>query len=203
MRTIETERLTLREVRESDTQTIFERWASDPEVTRYMTWNPHRSIEDTRMVMDYWLSEYGKDNTYRWVLVPRGEDKPIGIIDVVSYDDGVPVLGYCEGRKYWGQGYMTEALRAVTAEDRSGGRKQGKQPCDTEGGVCLRPERQRSDVSRQARYSYDQYIPDEKAAVILYEKTCLFTSCSSSDRCGQRFYAAKSRRAAKTAPDNV
>ena len=115
MRTIETERLTLREVRESDTQTIFERWASDPEVTRYMTWNPHRSIEDTRMVMDYWLSEYGKDNTYRWVLVPRGEDKPIGIIDVVSYDDGVPVLGYCEGRKYWGQGYMTEALRAVTA----------------------------------------------------------------------------------------
>ena len=116
MRSVETERLLLREVRESDTQTIFDRWANDPEVTRYMTWNPHRSAEDTRMIVDYWLSEYGKDTTYRWVIVPKGEDKPVGMIDVVSYDDdGTPAIGYCEGKAYWGRGYMTEALNAVTA----------------------------------------------------------------------------------------
>ena len=116
MKTLETERLILRAVTEADTQDIYERWASDPEVTRWLTFNPHRSIEDTRMIMDYWLSEYGKENCYRWGIVLKEENMLIGMIDVVSYDDeGTPVLGYCEAKKHWGHGYMTEALKAVTA----------------------------------------------------------------------------------------
>ena len=37
------------------------------------------------------------------------------MIDVVGYHHGNPVIGYCSGRAYWGNGYMTEALRAVCA----------------------------------------------------------------------------------------
>ncbi|MBP3857797.1 MAG: GNAT family N-acetyltransferase [Ruminiclostridium sp.] len=116
MKRLETERLILRAVEESDTRAVFENWANDPQVTRYMTWNPHRSIEDTRMIMDYWLSEYGKDTTYRWVIVPKNGQEPVGMIDVVGYDDdGSAIIGYCEARKMWNRGYMTEALKAVTA----------------------------------------------------------------------------------------
>lgn len=40
MRELETERLRLRALRSDDVQAIFDGWASDPEVTRYLTWNP-------------------------------------------------------------------------------------------------------------------------------------------------------------------
>lgn len=127
MKTIKTERLTLRAVTEADTQAIFDNWASDPEVTRYMTWNPHRSVEDTRMIMDYWLSEYSKPDCFRWVIVPDGEQEPIGMIDVVGYEeDGTAIVGYCESRKYWNRGYMTEALIAVVPVIFEGGCKRIK-----------------------------------------------------------------------------
>ena len=51
---LNTERLKLRKLQESDLEDIFE-WASDPEVTRYVTWNPHESIEVTRTILDLWL----------------------------------------------------------------------------------------------------------------------------------------------------
>ena len=54
---IETERLILRPFREDDAEAIFFGWANDPEVTRYLTWNPHRSLEDTKAILSCWLSE--------------------------------------------------------------------------------------------------------------------------------------------------
>lgn len=115
MRTIETERLILRAITENDTQAIFDNWASDPEVTRFMTWNAHRKVNDTRIIVDYWLSEYEKGNCYRWGIELKSDHTLIGMIDVVRFhDDGVPEIGYCESRKHWNRGYMTEALNAVT-----------------------------------------------------------------------------------------
>ena len=43
-------------------------------------------------------------------------DRLIGMIDVVGYHHGNPVIGYCSCRRYWGNGYMTEALGAVMKE---------------------------------------------------------------------------------------
>lgn len=113
-RTLETERLILRAVTDNDTAAIFNNWCCDPEVAKYMTWSAHRSISDTRMVMDYWLSEYGREDCYRWGIALKTDGTLIGMIDVVGYDDdGLPIIGYCSGRKFWGNGYMTEALIAV------------------------------------------------------------------------------------------
>ncbi|MBQ9383587.1 MAG: GNAT family N-acetyltransferase [Ruminiclostridium sp.] len=116
MRETETARLKLRRVGEDDIGAIFEGWANDPEVTKYLTWHPHKSIEDTRMVMDYWLSEYNKESCFRWGIELKENGTLIGMIDVVGYEGGVPVIGYCSARKYWNRGYMTEALRAVANE---------------------------------------------------------------------------------------
>ena len=113
-RTLETERLILRAVTDNDTAAIYNTWCCDPEVAKYMTWNAHKSIEDTRMVMDYWLSEYGKEDCYRWGIALKRNGELIGMIDVNGYDDdGYPMIGYCSGKRFWGNGYMTEALIAV------------------------------------------------------------------------------------------
>ena len=113
MREIETERLLLRKVRREDAADIYAHYANDPEVTKYMTWNVHESIDTTNAVMDFWLGDYDKPECYRWGIVRRADQEFMGMIDVVGYHEGIPVIGYCSGRAYWGNGYMTEALNAV------------------------------------------------------------------------------------------
>ena len=44
-KTIETERLILRQFTVEDSQAMFENWASDDEVTKYLTWPTHTSEE--------------------------------------------------------------------------------------------------------------------------------------------------------------
>lgn len=116
MRELETQRLRLRYITEEDTQQIFSCWASDPEVAKYVTWKAHRTIDDTREIMHYWLDEYKKPDRYRYGIELKTGGTLIGMIDVVGFHNGAPVVGYCMGRAYWGNGYMTEALGAVVKE---------------------------------------------------------------------------------------
>jgi ribosomal-protein-alanine N-acetyltransferase len=117
MKRLETERLILRKITRDDTRTIFESWASDPDVARYVTWKAHKSIEDTMAIMDFWLSEYEKPDCYRWGMELKSTHALIGMIDVVGKEaDGTPYLGYVSAKKYWNHGYMTEALHAVVEE---------------------------------------------------------------------------------------
>ena len=43
--TMETERLILRPFVLNDAEAMFHTWANDPEVTKYLTWNPHESVD--------------------------------------------------------------------------------------------------------------------------------------------------------------
>ncbi len=113
MKQIETNRLILRALTTSDTKSVFENWASDPDVTEYLTWNAHQSIADTEQIMEFWLSEYMNNNCYRYGIERKEDGELIGMIDVVGYHHGNPVLGYCSGKRFWNNGYMTEALSAV------------------------------------------------------------------------------------------
>ena len=116
MREIDTERLRLRHVCEADTQRIFDCWASKPEVAMYVTWHAHESVEQTKQVMGFWLKAYEDSKCLRWGMEIRETGELIGMIDVVGYHHDRPVIGYCSGPAYWGNGYMTEALIAVTQE---------------------------------------------------------------------------------------
>ena len=117
MRELETERLKLRYLKSDDAQTMFDNWTSDPEVPRYMTWLVHEKVETTKYVLDMWLEQYGHPACYRWGIELKATGELIGMIDVVEYEEeSIPVLGYCSGRKWWNNGYMTEALKAVVAE---------------------------------------------------------------------------------------
>lgn len=110
---IYTNRLHLRQITRKDCEQIFSCWASDKEVTKYLTWHAHQNIETTMQVIDYWLNQYKKNNCYRYGIELRDTNKLIGMIDVVNYINNDPVIGYVLGKAYWNNGYMTEALKAV------------------------------------------------------------------------------------------
>lgn len=111
--TIQTERLTLRKFTVDDTQAMFENWASDEKVTRYLTWCPHESPEITRQLIEIWCAAYENPNTYNWVMEYKGT--PIGNISVVRLSEASEYaeLGYCMGYAYWNKGFMSEAAKAV------------------------------------------------------------------------------------------
>ena len=109
---IETDRLILRKVKAEDAEPMFRNWASDPEVTKYVTWLPHEDIRVTKWIIQEWLKEESDPKTIRFMITAKESDEPIGMIDVVGYIDDAPEIGYSLSRKQWGKGYMTEACKA-------------------------------------------------------------------------------------------
>ena len=111
---IETERLILREPRITDVDDMYNNWASDPEVTKYLTWNYHKDKEETKTILQRWVNEIDDPKVHRFVITLKEDQKAVGSIDVVDYDekDGSPEIGYCISRKLWNKGYMTETAKA-------------------------------------------------------------------------------------------
>ena len=114
-RTIETRRLVLRRFTEDDAEAMFRNWASDPEVTRFLTWPTHPDAGVSRQVLASWVAEYAKDDFYQWAICLAGTNEPIGSISVVLQreDVGMVHIGYCIGQPWWRQGVTSEALAAL------------------------------------------------------------------------------------------
>lgn len=111
--TITTRRLILRRFTMNDVDAIFEGWASDPAVTRYLSWLPHADKQVTRTTLDRWVRQYPDDAYYHWGIELQG--RLVGAISVVdmSLQNQNAEIGYCLSRAYWGQGIMSEALHCV------------------------------------------------------------------------------------------
>lgn len=114
-RPLETERLILRPFRESDGESMFKNWASDPMVTRYVTWEPHTDVSNTRALCKMWEDESKDPKSFRWAIVLKETGEPVGSIDIVALheDELKGEIGYCSGQVCWGKGIMTEAFKAV------------------------------------------------------------------------------------------
>ena len=112
---IETERLVLRRFVEEDAEVMFANWASDPEVTKFLRWPAHGSVEVSKRVVGDWVSHYGEEDFYQWAIVPKELGEPIGSISVVEQNEkaGKVHIGYCIGKSGWHQGIASEALQAV------------------------------------------------------------------------------------------
>lgn len=112
---IETHRLILRPFTIEDAQDMFDNWASDPEVTRFLTWPAHTGVEVTRRVLTDWIGRYGDDGFMNWAIEWKENGSVIGNISVVKLNEDTEAadIGYCLSRAYWGRGIMPEALRAV------------------------------------------------------------------------------------------
>lgn len=114
-KTIETERLLLRPFTLADAPCMYRNWASDPEVTKYLTWPAHGNVGVSEMVLSDWVSHYGEENYYQWAIVLKALGEPIGSIAAVQVNDRAELveIGYCMGKNWWHRGLMTEAMNAV------------------------------------------------------------------------------------------
>ena len=113
---LETERLILRRFLLDDAPDMYNNWANDDEVTRFLVWPTHANVDVSRSVIENWLAEYDAHGQYIWCIEYRENHRAIGSIGVVERNPitGALEVGYCLSRNYWGRGLMSEALGAVT-----------------------------------------------------------------------------------------
>ena len=109
---LETERLTLRRFNIDDADAMYNNWASDDEVTRFLTWPTHPDVSVSQTVINSWLELYDRPDHYSWTIILKEINEPIGSIAAVELRDdiGMVHIGYCIGRKWWHKGYTSEAL---------------------------------------------------------------------------------------------
>ena len=111
VRRIETERLILRTVTVDDAEAIF-KWASDPDVNKFMIYPLHKDIEVTKE----WLKSRDIDGNDEFdlgfVLKETGELIGQG---GVFYKEDIDAwsIGYNLRKEYWGQGLVPEAMNAI------------------------------------------------------------------------------------------
>lgn len=113
---LETDRLILRPFTMDDAEAMYKNWASDDQVTKYLTWPAHKDVTVTRGVLADWTGNYGKKDYYQWAIVMKDQgDRPIGSIGVNVHDDRLKMahVGYCIGRKWWRRAVTSEALQCV------------------------------------------------------------------------------------------
>lgn len=113
---LETDRLVLRRYVKEDAAAMYQNWASDQEVTRFLTWPAHSSLEVSQRVTEDWVNQYSNENYYHWAIVLKdNKDEPIGDIAVVNWKENISTvqIGYCIGRTWWHRGITSEALKAV------------------------------------------------------------------------------------------
>ena len=113
-KSLKTERLRLRKAKLADAEAIFRQYAQDPEVTRYVSWRAHADLEETREYVRMCLLAWDVGKAFHWVI-ERNEDRQVLGMMIARAAEEKWELGYVLARVYWGQGYMTEALKALIA----------------------------------------------------------------------------------------
>ena len=112
--TLYTKSLMLRKITLEDAQDIFE-YSKDPEVTRFVTWEPHKSIDDSINFLKSVIRRYENNEPSDWGIIYKENNKFIGTCGYVLW---VPVhslveIAYALSREYWGKGLVTEAVKEV------------------------------------------------------------------------------------------
>lgn len=111
---LETERMILRTLSLSDVRDIYERWATDEHVARYVRWSVHSSIEVTEEWIKAEEKNISSDKSYQWGFTLKEDGFLFGSGGLhYNEDEGVWELGYNIMHKFWNQGYVTEAARAI------------------------------------------------------------------------------------------
>lgn len=107
-------RVSLRAPRLDDADVLFERIASDPEVTRYLAWTTHPDVAETRRVITELFNADGDDKS--WLIELRDGGGPIGLCGWRRPHSYSIELGYCLGRQWWGRRIMLEVLPLLLDE---------------------------------------------------------------------------------------
>ena len=116
---IETRRLVLRRPRPEDAQAIFARYASDPDVTRFMSWPTHDSLDATRLFLEFSDAEWARWPAGPYLIDSRQDCRLLGSTGLAFETPQRAATGYVLAKDAWGKGYASEALGAVVGIARS------------------------------------------------------------------------------------
>jgi RimJ/RimL family protein N-acetyltransferase len=111
---VRTARLVLVAPQPADAQAIFDRYASDPEVTRFLGWPRHRSVEDTQAFLAFSAEEWDRWPEGPYLIRLAIDDRLLGGTGFSFERPDQAVTGYVLATDAWGHGFATEALRAIT-----------------------------------------------------------------------------------------
>ena len=116
---IETPRLLLRRLLPEDAPQMYANWASDPEVTRYLRWEPHKCPAETRELLAAWALLYPNPDYYQWAMVEKATGQVFGSISLYNSLPGEP-----QQKTEWpGLDLTTASGSRATASAGSGGTK--------------------------------------------------------------------------------
>ena len=103
-------------MRMSDARDLFA-YAQDPEVSRHVLWDTHRSLGESRQFLRGALRQYRRGQPSSFAITLKDSGRMIGTIGFmwVNLDHQSAEVGYSLSRDYWNRGIMTEALRQVVA----------------------------------------------------------------------------------------
>jgi ribosomal-protein-alanine N-acetyltransferase len=109
-----TPHLLLRAPRMGDAQDMYD-YSRDVEVARYVLWDAHRSIYETRSHLRHLIRRNQRGGPGTFAVVERQTNRMIGTIGYtwMDADNRSAEIGYSYARAVWGRGYGTEALREM------------------------------------------------------------------------------------------
>lgn len=111
---LETERMILRPLKVEDAETVFANWTSDEEVAKFMRWNVHENVDVTREWIHAEVDAIESDTVYNFGFVLKETGELIGSGGLVFIEEnGMYELGYNLMKKYWNQGFATEAAQKI------------------------------------------------------------------------------------------
>ncbi len=97
---------------QSDAQTLFENYARDAALAKYMTWKPHQSVDETMEFLRRCERVWAEGSAFPWSLWRKEDGALAGLIEIRVHANAVD-LGYALVRRWWRQGLMSEAVTSV------------------------------------------------------------------------------------------
>ncbi len=110
---IQTPRLLLRRPTPDDADAIFTRYTSDPEVTRYVGWPRHATVDDTRAFLSISDSLWERWPAGPYVILNRDDRSMLGSTGLIFEAPSSAATGYVLAQDAWGRRFATEALGAM------------------------------------------------------------------------------------------
>ena len=111
-----TARLLLRRPRREDAERIFSRYASEPEVTMFLSWPRHTTIAQTYAFLEFSDREWERWPAGPYLIEDREDKKLLGSTGLAFETLHRAETGYVLAKDAWGFGYATEALRAIVRQ---------------------------------------------------------------------------------------
>ncbi len=112
---IETKRLLLRKPLAKDAEAIYERYASDPDVCRFLAWPIHTCIEDTQAFLEFSDDEWNRWPAGPYLIFSKPGGYLLGSTGLGFESSTLASTGYVLAKDAWGNGFATEALKAMRA----------------------------------------------------------------------------------------